>query len=102
MSFFYKVIFINIIFKKLSEAILKPLLYDQVASPATVSRCGMIYMEPVSLGWAPILASWINTLPELLSDHIRFHIKDMFMRFCPALLTLIRRSGAKVGSKIYF
>ena len=75
---------------------------DQVASPATVSRCGMIYMEPDSLGWTPLLESWINTLPESLSEHIKIHIKDMFLRFCPALLTLIRRSGAKVGVRFYF
>jgi dynein axonemal heavy chain len=50
----------------------------EVASPATVSRCGMVYMEPHSLGLAPLVQSWRGSLPKPLQIHLDDKLAELF------------------------
>lgn len=65
----------------------------EAASPATVSRCGIIFMEPTALGWEPLLNSWKNNLPPAVQDVNKQLITAMFTRFCPLLLWFVRNGG---------
>ncbi|PZC81208.1 hypothetical protein B5X24_HaOG213309 [Helicoverpa armigera] len=65
----------------------------EAASPATVSRCGMIYMEPKGLGWKALLESWLNKLPHTLHTVNRNLIRNLFNRFMSPLLWLVEYSG---------
>jgi dynein heavy chain len=63
-----------------------------VASPATVSRCGMIYMEPNSLGYDVLLMSWLDTIPPVLGSKGRSVIMNLFDIFVPSVLPHLRRN----------
>jgi dynein heavy chain len=39
------------------------------ASPATVSRCGMVYVSPEKIGWQVLTTKWIANLPDVLKEH---------------------------------
>ncbi|XP_077977539.1 dynein axonemal heavy chain 12-like [Glandiceps talaboti] len=61
------------------------------ASPATVSRCGMIYLEPSQLGWMPLVESWLADLPEYLHKEIPT-IRALFDWLVEPLLDFTRRN----------
>ena len=67
----------------------------EVASPATVSRCGMVYMEPHMLGWEPMATSWLNQLPENFSQEMKDAFSALMNRYIPPLLEFVRKSGVK-------
>ena len=65
-----------------------------VASPATVSRCGMVYVDVEELGWKPYVRTWLTALgddsePGTFASAIKAddkvmkdHILDLFDMLC--------------------
>ena len=51
-----------------------------VASPATVSRCGMVYLEPSILGLSPFVECWLKQLPGPFY-HYRDKLAELFEAF---------------------
>lgn len=51
----------------------------------------MIYLEPASLGWQPILKSWINTLPDALTKEHDKLITALFQWALPVSISFVRR-----------
>jgi len=69
--------------------IFEPMDLD-VASPATVSRCGMIFLEPELMGWEPIFRSWLQELPEAFGEEVIKAIEDLVNWFIPPLIEFVR------------
>ena len=62
-----------------------------VASPATVSRCGMVYLEPHQLGWRPLCVSWLAEFPEHFDKKFRDRVLGLFDWLLPVSIRFLRR-----------
>ena len=50
-----------------------------VASPATVSRLGVVFLTPADLGWRPFVTTWIDTtLPAGMPPALKEHLRELF------------------------
>jgi len=68
----------------------------KVASPATVSRCGMVYLTPGDLGWEPAAKTWLNSLPEEpFSDKAKDMIWSYFQTHVQRGLDFLRKNGSE-------
>jgi dynein heavy chain len=70
----------------------------EVASPATVSRCGMIYLEPESLGFQVLFDSWLEVLPETLKFKKEYHerLKSLCEELIAPSLHFVRKQCKEV------
>ncbi len=62
------------------------------ASPATVSRCGMVYLTPNDMGVYPYVRSWLARL-TYLSEPVKKYIYTLFQDTLPALFAHIAEYG---------
>ncbi|XP_070711337.1 dynein axonemal heavy chain 2 [Pempheris klunzingeri] len=61
-----------------------------MASPATVSRCGMVYNDYADLGWKPFVQSWLDKRPKAEVDHL----KRLFEKYVESTLNF-KKSNCK-------
>merc|ERR1719487_856585 len=67
------------------------------ASPATVSRCGMIYFEAREMGYQHLIQAWLRgRCPRCFEDAEVAEVGNMIDWLCPPLLELAM-SCAKVS-----
>lgn len=71
-----------------------------VASPATVSRCGMVFTEASQLGWTPLVHSWCNTIPDGLRPYVP-RIKSLFEYVVPLCIEFIQKNGEQTLKMTY-
>lgn len=63
-----------------------------VASPATVSRCGMVYVEPSQIGWRPLCTAWSqHKLPASTTATQRTRLLQLFEWLVDPCIAFVRK-----------
>ncbi|XP_071943674.1 dynein axonemal heavy chain 1-like isoform X2 [Antedon mediterranea] len=70
-----------------------------VASPATVSRCGMVYIEPSILGLSPFTECWLKKLPDAIYPY-KDQLSDLFTKFLQESIDFVRTNCKEIVGNI--
>ena len=62
-----------------------------VASPATVSRCGMVYIDPTDLGWKPYFQRWLRDLDAKVCEEMKAYINTFVDEHFDPIMYHIRK-----------
>ena len=58
----------------------------QYASPATVSRCGMVYVDPKNLGYLPFWQKWVNSRTAKVEKD---NMQRLYDKYVPTLVDMV-------------
>ncbi|RLU18201.1 hypothetical protein DMN91_008557 [Ooceraea biroi] len=65
----------------------------RTATPATVSRAGILYINPQDLGWNPFVTSWLEKRP---SQNEKSNLVMLFDKYIPPCLEILRTRFKKI------
>jgi len=61
----------------------------QYASPATISRCGMVYVDPKNLGYRPYYTNWLRGKFQTYGETMHDSLKELFHKYVPVIMDRI-------------
>jgi len=64
-----------------------------VASPATVSRVGMVYLQPHEMGWEHLYTSWKNELPKSFNEDQSKVLDNLVLTLVQPVIDFVRKEA---------
>jgi dynein heavy chain len=62
------------------------------ASPATVSRCGVVYIDPDGNKWLPCVQSWLSKLDVTLPEGSHTYIEHLFSTYLESAFVFVKKN----------
>ncbi len=67
------------------------------ASPATVSRCGMVYLQPHEVGWFHLFESWKNKLPSSFGEEQHKILTSLVKTLMDPLINFVKNEAKETA-----
>lgn len=71
-----------------------------VASPATVSRCGMVYIDSNDLGWMPFVKTWMKTFEEKFGETNAEYMLSLFEKYVDDGFNFVNKKCAQTMKQV--
>ncbi|KAL6467190.1 hypothetical protein MHYP_G00249940 [Metynnis hypsauchen] len=71
-----------------------------VASPATVSRCGMVYIDSEELKWMPYVQTWLAGLSEKITEPMRVYLMELFEQYVEKGLQFVSKRCVQTMAQV--